>query len=578
MPTPPTGRPGDHYAGFVPGTTTLPAGHRKRPQCRPLATDTICDRDIPISTRDGAILRADVFRPITSSFAHPVPALLVWSPYGKSGAGLLGLSFMPARAGIPESALSGYEKFEGPDPAEWVPRGYAVVNIDARGVFDSEGDVRVLGAGEGEDGADAVEHIASLPWCSGAVALIGNSWLAMATYHIAAQQPKGLKCVAPLEGASDFYRETLCRGGVPQPGFWYAVAAGFSGRGKTEDPAQVAGMHPDWNEYWEDKRVDFEKIRVPAYVLASFSTGLHTEGSVRCYEELRTAKWLTFHDTQEWYDLYSSKRNEELAAFFEHFLKGVDNGFEKTPKVRAALLGYNEPNLTDVDLEDWPAPQTEYTKLFLSQNGSLADSSPREAGTISYQSDIQSEQKDADGEEILFTHTFTKRSHLLGYSKASLYVSCPDHDDLDIFLQIRKADKNGAMLRSQNIPLSVLKMSQDQVPPLNILQYLGPTGICRASRRDLDEKLSKPYYPVPSLGKTEKIQPGDVVKLDIGIWPGGMIFEAGEKLVLKISGHPMTLAEFPQLWGSHKTENKGRHVVHFGGGTPSYVQVPFVEL
>lgn len=214
---------------------------------------------------------------------------------------------------------------------------------------------------------------------------------------------------------------------------------------------------------------------------------------------------LTCHDTQEWYDLYSSKRIEELASFFDRFLKGIYNDFEKTPKVRAALLGFNQPNMTDVVLEGWPAPQTQYTKLFLSQGGCLADSAPQEAGTASYRSDIQAEQKDADSEEVTFSHTFTERNHLPGYSKAELHVSCPDHDDLDIFLQIRKADKEGNILRSQNIPLSALNMSQEDVPPVNPLQCLGPTGICRASRRVLDEKLNKPCYPVPSLRKNEKV-------------------------------------------------------------------------
>lgn len=46
---------------------------------------------------------------------------------------------MPGRLGIPDSSLSGYEKFEAPDPAEWTARGYAVVNIDSRGAWDSEG-------------------------------------------------------------------------------------------------------------------------------------------------------------------------------------------------------------------------------------------------------------------------------------------------------------------------------------------------------------------------------------------------------------------------------------------------------
>lgn len=46
---------------------------------------------------------------------------------------------MPGRMGIPTDTTSGYEKFEAPDPAEWTKRGYAIVNIDSRGAWDSEG-------------------------------------------------------------------------------------------------------------------------------------------------------------------------------------------------------------------------------------------------------------------------------------------------------------------------------------------------------------------------------------------------------------------------------------------------------
>lgn len=43
------------------------------------------------------------------------------------------------RFGVPKSRLSGFEKFEGLDPAEWVVKGYALVNFDLRGSWDSEG-------------------------------------------------------------------------------------------------------------------------------------------------------------------------------------------------------------------------------------------------------------------------------------------------------------------------------------------------------------------------------------------------------------------------------------------------------
>ncbi len=81
--------------------------------------------------------------------------------------------------GVRHEHLSGLEKFEAPDPAEWCPRGYAVVNVDARGVFDSQGDIFILGTQEGRDGHDTIEWIADQSWCDGNVALVGNSWLAM---------------------------------------------------------------------------------------------------------------------------------------------------------------------------------------------------------------------------------------------------------------------------------------------------------------------------------------------------------------------------------------------------------------
>lgn len=64
-----------------------------------------------------------------------------------------------------------------------------------------------------------------------------------------------------------------------------------AGRGQVEDPVAVMKTDPDWNECWGDKRADFSKIKIPAYILASYSSGLHTEGSFRCYEEMTAPKW-----------------------------------------------------------------------------------------------------------------------------------------------------------------------------------------------------------------------------------------------------------------------------------------------
>jgi len=133
---------------FNPSTTTLPAGWKRKPGFRPLPIDLIWYRDVPIPLRDGVVLRGDVFLPAKQA-DQPLPAILPWSPYGKTGSGrqqTINFTYL----GVKACDLSGLEKFEAPDPAEWCPRGYAVVNVDARGCYDSEGDIFVYGTQEGE--------------------------------------------------------------------------------------------------------------------------------------------------------------------------------------------------------------------------------------------------------------------------------------------------------------------------------------------------------------------------------------------------------------------------------------------
>jgi hypothetical protein len=66
--------------------------------------------------------------------------------------------------GVPKGCLSGLERFEGPDPAEFCPRGFAIVNVDARGAGDSDGSIVIMGKQEGEDGHDVIEALAKMEW------------------------------------------------------------------------------------------------------------------------------------------------------------------------------------------------------------------------------------------------------------------------------------------------------------------------------------------------------------------------------------------------------------------------------
>jgi hypothetical protein len=118
---------------------------------------------------------------------------------------------------------------------------------------------------------------------------------------------------------------------------------------------------------------------------------------------------------------------------------------------------------------------------------------------------------------------------------------------MDVFVQLRKADKEGNMLQNVNIPLHDLKMNTAEVENINPLKYLSPTGALRASHRAIDQSLSTPSWPEQDYNFRNPVTRGEVVTLDIGIRQTGIVFDAGERLILKVSGPKMTLAEFPFL-------------------------------
>ena len=140
------------------------------------------------------------------------------------------------------------------------------------------------------------------------------------------------------------------------------------------------------NEYWMDKRADIESINIPTYVVASYSSFVHTMGSVRGWLDVDTPhKWLRWDPFQEWFDLWSVKESvDELAAFFDHFLKGTSNGWEKTPHVRMASLNFGDREpVYPIEVPDFPIPNTNYRTMYLGPNNKLAFEAPEESIQVS---------------------------------------------------------------------------------------------------------------------------------------------------------------------------------------------------
>ncbi|KAJ5725006.1 Alpha/Beta hydrolase protein [Penicillium malachiteum] len=573
----PDEHPAFHYKGFHPGKIIrLPKGHVKEAGFQAFLLDVIWEVDQAIPMRDGVTIYADVFRP--ASEIEKVPAIIPWSPYGKAGTSAIDYDTMgPWRIGIPYQRLSGYETFEGPNPAEWCSRGYAIVDIDARGAGNSEGDLAFWGKQEAIDIYDSITWAAKQPWCNGSVVMMGNSWLAVSQLNFASRfAHPNLKAIAPWEGLTDLYAHQMCRGGIPKSDFGKMILGGLAGFGKAENVGLMLDARPLVDEYWMDKKVNVERIRdVPMYLTASYSTGLHCEGSFHAFERSQTSqKWLRVHSTQEWHDIYKPEAMDDLQRFYDYFAKGIENGWEKdTPRVRLSLLGYDGSSARTVverPEDQWPLARQCTTRYYLNAaNSSLEATKPSRVATATHEGHSLTACSD-------FKLIFDKYTEVCGRPFVKLFMSCSSKDDFDVVIQLRKISSSGELLESLN--WSPMCKPRPQVPNVNVAKHLGQQGMLRASHHvSLGPRENEEQIPVYDHRTRQPITPGSVVPLLIAIWPVGMVFEAGEGLILRVSGHDMSLPEVESMaLTSPADDNIGHHNVWTGGNHQSYLVLPTI--
>ncbi len=552
--------------GFDPGTRTLEAGFTVAPPFRALPVDVVFEKDVAVQLRDGVTIYVDLFRPVGDA---PVPVIVAWSPYGKGQGTSVSVLGVFGLVGLDNAAVSGLEKFEGPDPAYWCAQGYAICNPDVRGVVDSEGDSVLWDRQEGRDCYDLVEWLAEREWCSGKVAMSGTSYLAVAQWFTAAEQPPHLAAINPWEGVSDVYRDLVMRGGMPDTGFAQLLQDGsFFGRHGKEDIVGEAARHPQMTDLWTNKIPDFDRITVPAYVVASYSNTLHTAGTFRAWRRIASEqKWLRIHNTQEWPDYYDEANVEDLRRFFDHYLKGVDNDWEQTPRVRYSLLDLRGGDQIELAAESFPPADVTSTKFFL-DGGSrgLTATAPSTAVAATY-------SVDGNPNAVSFLTRFDQETVLVGYPKAHLWVEAQGADDMDLFVLIQKLDAYGTPLQAFTVPNQSARAHDLTDHGATILRYKGSDGRLRVSARRLDETLSTEDVPAHRFDRVEKLAAGQIVDVEIDLLPIGLTFHAGEQLRFVISARNLLGTLMPGL-REYAGANAGQHVIHTGGEHASYLQLP----
>ena len=530
-------------------------GARPREYSRQIADGMIIERDVTVRTREGFDLYVDLFRPEKAE--GPLPTLLSWTPYGKHDPAPLATIF--PEAGVKAEWQSDYTIFEAPDPVYWTSQGYAVAVADVPGTWYSSTHSTYLDRREAESYYDFIEWAGTCDWSNGKVGLSGVSYLTSSQWQVAALNPPHLAAINPWEGWSDTYNDIVRHGGIPETHFWpYIQVRWGASDTRIEDLWAATREHPFFDEYWQSKVAPLEDVRVPAFVVASWSDhGCHTRGTLEAFKRLGSqSKWLRIHGEKKWANYYDPRSIELQTAFFDHYLKGLDTSVPDWPKV-AYQIRYRAEVATDAIAETWPVADVECVRSFLHPDGKMVPAPPVTAGEVSYDP-----LDDEDG--AVFDHSFDENTTLVGNMNLSIEVASEEGDDLDLFVSIDKIDVSG-----ERIGFTHYASYSD-----------GPValGWLRVSRRELDHDRSTEFQPILANVSERKIAPGEPVNVQIEILPSATFFESGSKLRVAIRGRDIIRRDKPTLYMRHEeTVNLGLHRIICGGETPSCLVMPVLR-
>src|SRR5919202_1145113 len=270
------------------------------------------------------------------------------------------------------------------------------MRIDSRGAGRSPGYIDHFSPRETQDFYQCIEWAGKQRWSSGKVGLNGISYYGINQWHVASLQPPRLAAMCIWEGAADWYRDMTHHGGIVCTFWanWYdmqvkTVQYGLGERGprsrvtgepvcgpETLSEEELARnrcdfgseirAHPLDDEYQKARSPAWEKVTVPFLSAANWGgQGLHPRGNFEGFVRAASRdKWLEVHGIEHWTHFYTDYGRTLQLRFFDHFLKGEDNGWDRQPRV---LLQGRHPGEKFVERaeNEWPLKRTEWTKFYL---------------------------------------------------------------------------------------------------------------------------------------------------------------------------------------------------------------------
>jgi putative CocE/NonD family hydrolase len=573
-------------------------------------------RDVKVPLRNGRYVLADVFRPAREG---QFPVIMNCGPYGRAfhHHSIADEADFQAHEALEERYFQGngeglvFENHETVNTVDWVPHDYVVMRVDGPGSGRSPGTLAPFGIETAEAFRDAIEWAGVQPWCNGHVGLWGMSYYAMSQHAVASLQPAHLKAMVAIGTDVDLYDEVAYTGGILNEEFfshWYQAGVLAAVVGEPEavdfigllkgaafrdsDPAVAFGprstilMSPDMSQ-----------VRVPLWAVActTHMAHFHQLGSSEAYLATNTAaKKLDFWE--DWFTKpYSRTAIAEHRAFFDHWLKGVDNGVMDRPPVRLEIRSGNGASYVQEEHE-WPIARTTYPRWYFDARPAdwpgdahrsdflqLASTPPTSASQADYSAEIPLawrtgmppcflQVKPPEVLEIWKTGVafisapMTEDMVLAGYGMARLWVSSTSAD-MDVFLSLRVLDENGSEVNYAG----AITMG------MNVPNYPLAKGWLKVSHRQVDAARSTAYTVKHTHRKADHapLQPGQVVPIEIEIIPNTALIRKGWRLRVDIQ--PFDGVDHGPRHAYDAAHHDGaRNSVHTGPPYPGYIQLPIV--
>jgi putative CocE/NonD family hydrolase len=345
---------------------------------------------------DGTRLAARIWLPVDAE-ERPVPALLEYLPYRKD-------DLTAERDALHHPYFAGH--------------GYACIRVDMRGSGDSDGILydEYLPQ-EQDDALEVLQWIASQPWCTGSVGMIGLSWGGFNGLQVAARRPPELKAVISLCSTDDRYADDVhYMGGCVLAFDMLPWASTMLARNALPPLPSVVGdrwrsiwlerlektppyieawlSHQRRDAYWKHGSVceDYRAITCPVYLVGGWADAYSNAiprllAGLSCPRKGLIGPWAHAYP-------YFGKPGpaigflQECLRWWDYWLKGIDTGIMDEPMLRAWMLDSVEPSATHEEWPgrwicepSWPSPSVSSRALYL--NGGTLDETPASSVELS---------------------------------------------------------------------------------------------------------------------------------------------------------------------------------------------------